>query len=98
MTDEQQVKVIKKNGTTLNLLLQYFYLWMTMPLVLQPMVYIFFNVTRFARASNQVSDFNYLNKSLTAKLLKQGYRCHKLGKKKEENSPGSATITKPYLD
>ena len=53
-----------------------------MPFVLQPMVYIFFSVTRFAKASNQVSDFYYLNKILTAKLLKQGYRCHKLGKQR----------------
>ena len=34
---------------------------------------------RFARASN-VSDFNCRNKTLTAKLLRQGYRYHKLRK------------------
>ena len=33
---------------------------------------------RFARASSNVSDFNCRNKALTAKLLKQGYRYHKL--------------------
>ena len=33
---------------------------------------------RFARASSHVVDFNARNKSLTAKLLQQGYRCHKL--------------------
>ena len=32
----------------------------------------------FARASSNVSDFNCRNKALTAKLLKQGYRYHKL--------------------
>ena len=35
---------------------------------------------RFARASSNVSDFNCRNKALTAKLLKQGYRYHKLRK------------------
>ena len=31
---------------------------------------------RFARMSIHVADFNARNKSLTAKLLQQGYRCH----------------------
>ena len=35
---------------------------------------------RFARASSNVSDFNCWNKALTAKLLKQCYRYHKLRK------------------
>ena len=35
---------------------------------------------RFARASSYVSDFNTRNKLLTQKLLKQGYRYHKLRK------------------
>ena len=35
---------------------------------------------RFARASSNVSDFSCRNKTLTAKLLKQGYRYHKLPK------------------
>ena len=33
---------------------------------------------RFARASSNVSDFNCRNKAVTAKLLKQGHRYHKL--------------------
>ena len=33
---------------------------------------------RIARASSNVSDFNFRNKALTAKLLKQTYRYHKL--------------------
>ena len=33
---------------------------------------------RFARASNYVADFNTRNKLLTQKLIKQGYRYHKL--------------------
>ena len=33
---------------------------------------------RFARVSSDVVDFNARNKSLTAKLLQQGYRYHKL--------------------
>ena len=35
---------------------------------------------RFARASSHVNDFNNHNKFLTAKLLQQGYRYHKLRK------------------
>ena len=35
---------------------------------------------RFARASSHVADFNTCNKLLTQKLLKQGYRYHKLCK------------------
>ena len=35
---------------------------------------------RFARDSNHVDDFNTRNKVLTAKLLRQGYRYHKLRK------------------
>ena len=35
---------------------------------------------RFARASSHVTDFNNRSKLLTAKLLKQGYRYHKLRK------------------
>ena len=33
---------------------------------------------RFARVCSHVDDFNARNKGLTAKLLKQGYRYHKL--------------------
>ena len=35
---------------------------------------------RFARASSYVADFHTRNKLLTQKLLKQGYRYHKLRK------------------
>ena len=35
---------------------------------------------RFARATSYVADFNTRNKLLTQKLLKQGYRYHKLRK------------------
>ena len=35
---------------------------------------------RFARVCNHVTDFHARNKSLTAKLLQQGYRYHKLRK------------------
>ena len=34
---------------------------------------------RFARVSNHVDDFNTRNKVLKAKLLRQGYRYHKIG-------------------
>ena len=42
-------------------------------------VYIF-QLIRFARVSSHVADFNARNKSLTAKLLHQGYRYHELRK------------------
>ena len=35
---------------------------------------------RFARACSSIEDFNIRNRSLTEKLLKQGYRYHKLRK------------------
>ena len=35
---------------------------------------------RFARVSSHVDEFNTRNKVLTAKLLRQGYRYHKLRK------------------
>ena len=35
---------------------------------------------RFARVCNHVADFNARNKCLTAKLLQQGYRFHRLRK------------------
>ena len=35
---------------------------------------------RFARTSGHIADFNTRNKLLTQKLLKQGYRYHKLCK------------------
>ena len=38
------------------------------------------HIIRFARVSTYVDDFNTRNKTLTAKLLKQGYRYHKLRK------------------
>ena len=37
-------------------------------------------LNRFARVCNHVTDFNARNKCLTAKLLQQGYRYHKLRK------------------
>ena len=42
-------------------------------------IYIF-QLIRFARVCSHVADFNTHNKSLTAKLLQQGYRYHKLRK------------------
>ena len=42
---------------------------------------------RFARVCNHVTDFNARNKSLTTKLLQQGYRYHKLRK----------TVSKSFL-
>ena len=42
--------------------------------------FIFLNLFGFARVSSHVVDFNARNKVLTAKLLRQGYRYHKLRK------------------
>ena len=39
-----------------------------------------FSTHQFARVSRHVADFNARNKSLTAKLLQQGYQYHKLRK------------------
>ena len=49
--------------------------WLACSHILLQFVFI-----RFARASSSVSDFNCRNKALTAKLLRQGYRYHKLRK------------------
>ena len=43
-------------------------------------VYISQLIRCFARVSSHVDDFNTRNKVLTAKLLRQGYRYHKLRK------------------
>ena len=53
---------------------------MDMFLPLLPMVYIFLSFFRFARVCSNVDDFNNRNLFLTAKLLKQGYRYHKIRK------------------
>ena len=42
-------------------------------------VYIF-QLIRFAKVSSHLADFNARNRSLTAKLLQQGYRYHKICK------------------
>ena len=42
---------------------------------------------RFARASSHATDFNNRNKFLTAKLLKQSYRYHKLPNSTQSEEP-----------
>ena len=44
------------------------------------MVFIFLNLFLFTRVPSHVDDFNTRNKVLTAKLLRLGYRYHKLYK------------------
>ena len=39
-----------------------------------------FQLIRFTRVSSQLGNFNARNKTLTAKVLQQGYRYHKLRK------------------
>ena len=41
---------------------------------------LYFSLIRFARVRSHADDFHIRNKVLTAKLLKQGYRYHKLRK------------------
>ena len=45
-----------------------------------PLLSYISQLIRFARVSSHVAEFNAHNKSLTAKLLQQGYRYHKLRK------------------
>ena len=45
-----------------------------------PVLPLISQLIRFARESSHVVDFNARNKRLTAKLLQQGYRYHKLRK------------------
>ena len=52
---------------------------MTFPVLLSYGVYIS-RLIRFARVSSHVADLNARNKSITAKLLQQCYRYHKLRK------------------
>ena len=69
-------------GMLLILILLIFRSLMAMSLDVPLMVYTVYisQLIRFARASSHVTDFNNRNKFLTAKLLKQGYRYHKLRK------------------
>ena len=53
-------------------------------------------LVRTARVSSHVADFNTCNKILTAKLLKQGYRYHKLCKA-FKNSIDATTTWYPNL-
>ena len=58
---------------------------MVMFLALHPVAFIFFfNLSEFARASSHVADLNTRNELLTQKLLKQGYRYHKLRKARKK--------------
>ena len=72
-------KIYMINGIILILILLIFRSLMAMSLDVPNGVYVS-HLIRFARASSHVTDFNNLNKFLTAKLLKQGYRYHKLRK------------------
>ena len=55
--------------------------WMVMFLAVLLMVFTFRNLyIRFARVWNHDTNFNARNKVLTAKLLQQGYRYHKIRK------------------
>ena len=51
---------------------------------------------RFARASSNLIDFNYCNKALTAKLLRQGYRYFKLRQAFSKFYHGHSTLLEKY--
>ena len=51
---------------------------------------------RFARATSNLSDFNYRNKALTAKLLRQGYRYFKLHKTFLKVYPRHSALVEKY--
>ena len=51
---------------------------MAMFLAPLPMVHIYFSAYSFLRVCSNVDDFNNINLFLTAMLLKQGYRYHKI--------------------
>ena len=68
---------LMKNELTLILILLTFHLDGNVPRSTSYGVYISQRIC-FARVSSHVDDFNARNKVLTAKLLNQGYRYHKL--------------------
>ena len=53
---------------------------MVMFLVRHPMVFIFFQLIRFARVSSHVDDLNTRNEVFAAKLLRRGNRYYKIRK------------------
>ena len=65
------------NGTILILIYSLFS--MAMSPGVPHMGYTYLNI-RFARASSDLNDFEYRNKALSVKLLRQGYRYFKLRK------------------
>ena len=67
------------------------------PLSASYSVYIF-QLIRFARVSSHVDDFNTRNKVLTAKLLRQGYRYHKIRKAFSEFFGGILTLFNTFLE
>ena len=67
------------NGTILFLIVNFPFMDGDVPRRTSYGVYIS-QLIRFARASSNLSDFNYRDKALTAKLLGQGYRYLKLRK------------------
>ena len=68
------------NVTTLILLL-YFFLFLDGDVPRRPSYGVYISqIIRFARVCSHVEDFNARTKCLTAKILKQGYRYHKLRK------------------
>ena len=68
------------NGTILILILLISRFLMETSLDVHHKAFIYIQFIHFARASSNVSDFNCRSKALTDKLLKQGYRYHKLRK------------------
>ena len=57
---------------------------------------VYISQIRFARASSNLNDFNYRNKALIAKLLRQGYRYFKLRKAFSKFSRRHSALLEKY--
>ena len=60
------------------------------------MGYTYLNLLEFARASSNINDFNYRNKALTDKRLRQGYRYFKLRKAFSKFNRGHSALLEKY--
>ena len=76
------VHLLRFNGPTMKMIniVNFLFLDGDVPRRASYGIYIL-QLIRFARVCNHVTDFNARNKCLTAKLLQQGNRYHKLRKK-----------------
>ena len=83
------------NGTILILIKSISLFWTAIFPGVSHMGYTYLNI-RFGRASSNLSDFNCLNKALTAKLLRQGYRYFKSRKAFSKFYRRHSTLVEKY--